>query len=413
MFGRKQQDTPLPEKRKGRIDLEKLASQATSTSAERGTGKKRAIAPTTKAAPGGAGVQNFLGADSPWFTDPVRFPRTGPRGEQLRFCVAYATLAPSSHNSQPWKFRVDDDAVFVYADRTRALPVADPNDRELTISVGCAVECLSIALHRFGVEHTVELPHADERDLLAVVRTGAEREATSDARRLFDAMLRRRTTRTPFEDTPVPEMALKEMVALAAARHATFFPITDASTRFRVAKLVHEADVVQFGNRSFRRELAMWLHHNRSHALDGIPGYAQGMDEMTSLVAPLVVRTFDLGENRGARDEDLLLHSPLLACLGTARDTPADWVNAGRALAAVLVRAAGAGVTASYLNQPIEVAELRGHFKHMVPEAGWPQILLRMGFGPKLSHTPRRPAKDVLIMPGTPEVRPKKKPAKR
>ncbi|WP_229440580.1 hypothetical protein [Massilia sp. BSC265] len=54
-------------------------------------------------------------------------------------------LAPSSHNTQPWLFRMAESSIDLFADRTRALPVNDPDDRELTISCGCALMHLRIA----------------------------------------------------------------------------------------------------------------------------------------------------------------------------------------------------------------------------------------------------------------------------
>jgi hypothetical protein len=44
-------------------------------------------------------------------------------------CVEAATLAPSLHNSQPWRFRIDGDTIEVYADRKRRLEVLDPDAR--------------------------------------------------------------------------------------------------------------------------------------------------------------------------------------------------------------------------------------------------------------------------------------------
>ena len=58
---------------------------------------------------------------------------------QLQTLVQAATLAPSSHNTQPWLFRLEGQVIELLADRTRALPVNDPDDRELTISCGCAL----------------------------------------------------------------------------------------------------------------------------------------------------------------------------------------------------------------------------------------------------------------------------------
>ena len=53
--------------------------------------------------------------------------------------AACATRAPSSHNVQPWCMRAEERQVLVYRDRSRALPVADPELREITIRCGALV----------------------------------------------------------------------------------------------------------------------------------------------------------------------------------------------------------------------------------------------------------------------------------
>ena len=64
---------------------------------------------------------------------------------KLHRMIARAIRAPSSHNSQPWLFRPTDAGIDLLADRTRGLPVTDPEDRELTISCGCALFGLRVA----------------------------------------------------------------------------------------------------------------------------------------------------------------------------------------------------------------------------------------------------------------------------
>lgn len=61
-----------------------------------------------------------------WQVDPAGFPADGGSEDQLRFALRYAVLAPSGHNTQPWRFHVDGDSVEVHADRMRALSVVDP-----------------------------------------------------------------------------------------------------------------------------------------------------------------------------------------------------------------------------------------------------------------------------------------------
>ena len=77
-------------------------------------------------------------------------------------------------------------------------------------------------------------------------------------------------------------------------------------------------------------------------------------------------------------------------------DAPLDWLCAGRALSRVLLAARAEGVQASFLNQPIEVPELRERVAAAVGDPGDVQLLLRLGYGPDPEPEPRRPLADVL-----------------
>jgi hypothetical protein len=111
----------------------------------------------------------------------------------------------------------------------------------------------------------------------------------------------------------------------------------------------------------------------------------------------MVVRTFDMGEGQAARDHEVATGSPVLTVLGTDEDRPRDWVAGGQALARVLLRARVDDVWASFLNQPIEVLELRAKLKAVAGNGGFPQAVLRLGFGENVKPTPRREVEEVLI----------------
>ena len=109
-----------------------------------------------------------------WNISEQDFPSTGSKYDKLKFFLNYAILAPSSHNTQPWLFKIADNSVELYADRTRALPVVDPEDRELTISCGAALYHLLLTIRHFGYEYKLEvlplIPISQEKvdsDLLA------------------------------------------------------------------------------------------------------------------------------------------------------------------------------------------------------------------------------------------------------
>jgi hypothetical protein len=325
------------------------------------------------------------------------FPITGTTGEKLRAAVKYAVRAPSSHNSQPWLFRLTADVLELRADRARALPVVDPDDRELVISCGAALFQLCVALRHFGCGLRVErLSDGADPDLLARVRLSGAWDRTVEDEGLFQAIAARRTNRLPFEDRSLPEQLGATLEAAARAEGAWLHVFRTNEARTAVAELIAEADRLQMGDKRFRRELAAWLRPNWSDRGDGMPGFAMGLGDVMSAAGPLVVRTFDVGRGQAARDRELAVGSPLLALLGTTRDTCADWLAAGQGLARVLLRAQVDGVSASFLNQPIEISELRLRLLNLAGRTGFPQILLRFGYGRETPATPRRAPGEVV-----------------
>jgi nitroreductase len=307
-------------------------------------------------------------------------------------------LRPSTHNTQPWLFKIDDDTVELYADRMRALPVIDPDDRELTISCGAALLHLRIALRHFGYAGTIAtFPDSDDPDLLARIRLGNKRDATIEEHALFDAIGKRRTNRHAFEKREVPETMLIALQEEAHAEGAWFYIVQGEEHRNAVADLIVLGDGMQWADKHFRRELALWARPSRSRNRDGIPAYALSFGDLLSQASLRAGRTFRLDNGKAASDRRLATGSPVLAVLGTDVDMTYDWLAAGQALARVLLYARSQGVWISFLNQAIEVPEVRLMLHNMIERGGFPQLLLRMGYAPEVPATPRRSLSEVLL----------------
>ena len=334
----------------------------------------------------------------PWSIAVEDFPQNGSLPDKWKFLLRYAVLAPSSHNTQPWLFHFRGNEVELYADRTRACRVVDPEDRELVMSCGCALYHLRSAMAHFGCLGAVDiLPDANDRALLARITAGVQGERSPEESMLFYAILKRRTNRQPFADDPVPLSLLAALKQAAQNEFAWLHIVQEEEARHAVADLIAEGDRRQWANKRFRLELAAWVHPNPSAARDGIPGYAQGVDDLMSYAGPLVVRTFNMGEGQAAKDHELATGSPVLAVLGTDHDTPRDWLHAGQGLARVLLRARVEDVWASFLNQAVELSDLRQKLNTVIGRTRFPQACLRFGFGADIRPTPRRDVQEVLI----------------
>lgn len=328
--------------------------------------------------------------------DVGSFPRGGSGVEIWEFLLRYAVSAPSVHNTQPWRFHVADGHLDVYADRRRALPVVDPEDRELVISCGAALAHLTVALRHFGYAGAVTpFPDPADHDLLATLELGNAHAPQPGEHQLFEAIEHRHTHRSAFEYRPVPHQVLAQLGRDTHRIGAILHVFTNDAAREAIAALVGEGDRAQFDDKRFRHELASWMRSNRTRRPDGMPGYAFGIGDLASLLGPTMIATFDMGAGQARKDEQLALTAPVLALLTTAQDTPSDWLRTGQALGVLLLRAAALGLCTSFLNQPIEVPALRARLGDLVG-GSLPQLLLRVGYGTSDRPTPRRSVEEVL-----------------
>ena len=341
----------------------------------------------------------------PWEIAESTLPRKRTRLEDLRLCVNYATLAPSAHNSQPWLFRVRRHAIELYADLRRGLPAVDPNNRELVISCGAALHNLVLALRYFGYAHLVEIlaedrvsaPEGDSKVLLARVRIGSSIAPNLEDQNLFPMIAKRRTSRLQFDAQPLLGSFLTQIDQIAQKHGAWLHTLADRKMRESIADFVAQANRVQISDKKFRDELSSWSSSTPKGRRDGMPGYATGAAFVLTDAGQFLFRTFRFADWQARRDRNLVVDAPALLLLGTDEDSPRHWLNTGQALQAIALRGCLEDIWVAFLNQPIEVSALREYLRKEFDMKGYPQLLVRMGYGPAGGHTPRRPLEEVLI----------------
>ena len=205
-----------------------------------------------------------------WGIDPSAFPASASAIDKARFAVGYAILAPSSHNTQPWRFIINGDELLVCADRTRSLPNIDPFDRELIISCGAALFNLRVAFAHFNVPVEIAtFPQSSDPDIVARIIFPDSGPKLNDLAKLFDAITKRATNRGPFVAEDVPNTVIDRLKTEAALEGIDLAFAQTLAERERIAALIAKADRRQFDDPHFRRELASWIHPSRKN--DGMP----------------------------------------------------------------------------------------------------------------------------------------------
>lgn len=334
-----------------------------------------------------------------WRISEADFPHQGGLRDKLMFAVRYAILAPSIYNTQPWHFRVLDTGIELFADKSRLLPVADPLARELILSCGAALLHLRLALQYFGLGGGYTLfPDPQQPDLLARLTLQNGKEPSEEEKLLFQTIPKRHTSRLLFSDRALLPSLLTALQQNAAQEGAWLSLIQERERREEIIRLVEEGHRLHWADEKFRNEMSTWLSANRNLSPEGMPSYTLGARSITAYAGPLMTRALDWGDLQAEADRRLIEEAPLLVVLGTKEDTPRDWVVAGQAMERVFLRARAEGVWSSPFSQPTEVPALRERLRKIVGVEHVPQLVFRLGYGPEVKPSPRRPLRDVLLL---------------
>jgi hypothetical protein len=318
------------------------------------------------------------------------------------YLVRMAARAPSLHNTQPWRFKVGEDAIELYADRRRQLP-EDPDGREMLISCGAALYGLRLAVRSLGHRPEVELRpgRAGSRSAaagpLARVRLGAAEPITREEQKLLAAVPHRHTHRGSFDPGPLPGGLLPGLRRDAAAEGAALNVVGRKRDGQNLAAIVAAAGLRQALDPVSRADVERWTRELGSPALDGVPAYAFPPTPAEP-AGWLPARDFDLGRGLGRLPAVEPPQAPVTAMLVTPGDGEDDWLGAGQALHRLLLRAASQWVFGNLQTQALKVVWTRALIRSQLTPPGWPQMLLQLGLARTTHPTGRRPP-DELIDP--------------
>ena len=318
-----------------------------------------------------------------WELDAEDYPADKALSDKLAFLLNYAQLAPSSHNSQPWQFSVQDSEIHLYPDSNYWLKVADPERREMYISLGCALENLLVAAEHFQLGYQASFfSDRDDKEHFASV-TFSEDSPTVNVRdpALFNAIVQRRTSREPFQARLIPKEELVQIKAAWLEKDLHLHFIANIEQKRQLAKMIQAADEALYANPAYRHELA-----------NAIGQGTLGTRWPWSLLAQFVLRHANIGARLGKHNAQALMSAPVLIVLSTGKDDAISQIKIGQLYERISLTAAKLGLGTQPLSQILEVPSLRQQLAGMLPDAKLvPQHFFRLGYPSQLkAHTPRR-----------------------
>lgn len=352
----------------------------------------------TAAAVTGASLWNNHAAGA-WRAEAQRLRRPPPPGlagpAARTALIQSATLAANSHNAQAWRFLSDESGITLLPDFARRTPVVDPDDHHLFVSLGAAAENMVQAAPALGLVAAPRFEPAGDGRIRVTLRPG--KASTTD---LGSAIVRRQCTRGLYDGRSVPAADLATLVATGSRPGVSVLLITERPAMTALTDLIRAANRRQVDDPAFRAELKHWMRFSYEEALDtadGLFALLSGAPEMPEMIGE---RMFDLmlsADAENAKVTEQVESSAGLAVFISDQDDPAHWVAAGGAYQRFALQATALGLKHAFLNQAVEVAEIRRQVStHLNLGGRRPDLILRFGYGAPMPWSLRRPVADVL-----------------
>jgi nitroreductase len=315
--------------------------------------------------------------------------------EVIKRAVRLACRAPSLHNSQPWRWAVDGNAVHLYLDRNRILHATDRAGREAIISCGAVLDHFRVAMAAAGWTANIDrFPGTNEPDHLASIDFAPTDSVTDADRQRAQAIPLRRTDRLPFAP-PTEWASFEPQLHNAVHSDAVRLDVLSDDARGDLKEASMLTESLRLYDSSYHTELGWWTAPYE--ASEGIPyGSLVSEDERERVD---VGRTFPAPRHQERRPDVPTDYSKIVV-LSTYGDSHEDALRCGEVLSSVLLECTVAGLATCTLTHITELAASRHIIALLIEQDSTPQVVVRVGVAPSTADmppaTPRRPLEDVL-----------------
>lgn len=315
--------------------------------------------------------------------------------------IYHSTLAPSGHNTQPWKFSVEENVIRIYPDFQRSLPVVDPDNHALYISLGCALENLIISAKQDGLTSKIEYFPEDEME--ECIRVTLTVKSTQQEQELFEAISVRQSNRSMYDGREISPSDVEKLLQSSIYETVSVKPFDTKENEVEpVIELVKEASRIQFSDKKFVEELISWIRFRKKEVRtkrDGLSAKVMGFPYMPRWLGRIILKTFAKPSDEAAKAEKQIRSSSHLFLFISKKHDKRHWVDTGRTFQRIALKATSLGIAHAHLNMPCEVESVRQKLsKHLgLAHGEQPILLIRLGYAEEMPRSPRRSVDDVLV----------------
>jgi len=329
----------------------------------------------------------------------LRRPLAGSGGNRthvMRELVRYATLAPSSHNTQCWTFHLKDRAIVITPDLSRRCPVVDPDDHHLYVSLGCTTENLAHAALAAGIQANASFD-AGGKGAITVSLESTRASVTP----MFQAIAERQCTRGDYDGQPISNDELRLLERAGTGNGVRVMLLTERAAMENVLAYVVAGNTAQMDNPAFVAELKEWIRFSANEAQrtgDGLFAATTGNPTMPRWLASRAMSLFYTPKSENDRYARQIRNSAGIAVFASEASDRAHWIEAGRCYERFALQATALGLRNAFVNQPVEVGSIRPQLASALGLGSQrPDLVVRFGRGLQMPMSMRRPVQSVLV----------------
>lgn len=317
----------------------------------------------------------------------------------MRKIIHYATLAPSGHNTQPWVFSIENDCIEIRPDYKRTLPVVDPDNHALFISLGCALENLTITSNHLGFTTNIKFDLSKDRS--EVIYTELSKSDQAPEQPLFDSISKRQTTRKEYDGKPISDSDILSLKKISNQDDVIVKIFTKEKNIESLLPFVEEANILQFNNEAFVDELVSWIRFSNSDAQkkrDGLRSAVMGAPSVPQWFGRLIMKFYS-GKKEAKKCRNAIRSSSGLVLFISVDNTKKNWINVGRSFERFTLKATQLGIKHAHLNMPCEEIEVRKKLQNHLGlrREQQPLLMLRMGYSDPMPESFRRSVEEVIV----------------
>ncbi len=312
------------------------------------------------------------------------------------FLIEQAVKAPSGHNTQPWLFRINGDNIQITPNYDKSLPVVDPHNRELFISLGCAAENLCIAASQKGYD--ADLNISEE----GIITINLRKDSIVEPDTLFNQIAIRQTNRSVYNGRVIPSDTISLLKSVFETSTIDAYFYKNGTPEFNsVSDYVITGNVLQMQDKTFTGELKSWMRFNKKHqdkTNDGLSYAVFGAPNLPRFIVKPIMSGYLNGKTQNKGDREKIASSSHFVLLTAVSNTPEQWIRLGMAMERFLLKSTELGIVHAYMNQPVEVSKLSVNMTETLNLSDkYPMILLRIGYGEKMPYSKRMDIREVIL----------------